>query len=345
MIKYFIFTLSYISYLCLRRYPSVSLVYVTAIWTIAFGLKSENYGVDIIYYFKIFSDPYLYQIDEPALKVLNAGISSISEQYIFFSLVYALIVNGLLGLLMYSIDKKNAALYFIFFTTTFVFYQINLNIFRQGVSVILLLLGLQVFSRNKLISLGVVLLSILFHKAAIFGLLLFSGYFLRINKAMILVAVILMIFPVGGLVEQITNAAIGVFGIFERTLSAYTDMANSGLIKESSMNHRNLPLLLSASLLLFCDKDKLEKNNVLLIAFFIPIVASSFFATNVLIYDRIIIYSQILQPFVLYLALNAKYSKVGAIVYIMIIILQLLFTVSFWGPRNDMGDFVFYPFV
>lgn len=345
MEKYIIFFSSCGFLYLLRRYKLVPLLFVLLLWSIALGLKSQNYGVDIIYYFEVFLEPYKYQMDEPGLRFLNSFISYFSKDYLFFSLFYSFLLNFSLGYLFYKIDRKNAALYFLFFTTTFVFYQVNLNIYRQGLSVIFTICSLYFYKKNNIVSLMFFLFSIFLHKAAILGAILFIGHFHQIKKKEIMFVLAISIFPMGGFVDQIITIVTGLFSIFERTLMVYNDMANSGLIEQSSWNHRNIPLIFSMVMMLFIKNEELKENNVIFSAFIIPILVSSFFSSNVLLYDRIILFSQFLQPIVLFFVLKSNLKKYGMYLYLFIAILQLIFTVTLWGPRNDMGDIMFYPII
>lgn len=349
MIKYSIFSIACILALSCGKNKLISILSVVGIWVIIFSIKAQDYGVDIVYYYKIFLEPNLYEIDEPGLKYLNEIISFISKDYIFFSFCYAVLINASYGWMSYNQERSNAAIIFIFFTTTFTFYQINLNIYRQGLSIILFFLAVQLFDKNKIKSLVLFSLSLVMHKAIVLGIGLFFISGLKIRNIVITLTALISIFPIGGYVNFISDILIAYVPIFERTLVTYNSMAESGFIIGSSLNHRNIPMIIVLGLIFLCNKyNKINfHNNIVTLRmtniFVFSLLAAAFFSENVLIYDRIILYTQILYPVLFFIYLRALTPKYHLLAYCSVILTQLVFTVSFWGPRNDMGDFKIFP--
>ncbi|WP_362786999.1 EpsG family protein [Aeromonas veronii] len=84
----------------------------------------------------------LLYLDEKGLYFLNYVLKIISDEYVFFAISYSVILNSLLLLLYRCFSKELFLLYFALTLSSFIFFQINFNIYRQGLAVILVLLAM-----------------------------------------------------------------------------------------------------------------------------------------------------------------------------------------------------------
>ncbi|PAJ74133.1 hypothetical protein CJF42_12085 [Pseudoalteromonas sp. NBT06-2] len=345
MILYFLYASSYFWYFSAKNYKDhiAVLIPILFFWVMLLSLRSESYGEDIKYYFYIFIHPERYYLDEFGLYYFNALLSFFSSEYIWFSLCYSLLINSLLIFFYRYLDRNAAILMFLYFCSTFIFYQLNLNIFRQGVAVVLVLFSITLFSKHASISIMILVLAILFHKAAIIGVVFLFFQQFDFKKALIIPTVLLSIFPIGPDFYAGVAGIIGQFiPIMERALNAYVEMGQQGLIESSDLNHRNLPIIVTALLLL---KAKLPENirvNSIVWVYILSLLFSALLTNNVLLYDRVIIFSQLLQPFVFMLSCKAIFPNRWMVPFIFVAVLQFIFTVSIWGPQNLLPTYDFY---
>ncbi|WP_259365817.1 EpsG family protein [Colwellia sp. MB02u-6] len=345
MIWGLLYQCSYLWYFSVNKYRSKVFVLfpILFFWIMIFSLRRESYGEDIKYYYYIFLHPERYYLDEYGLYYFNIALRWVTTEYFWFSLSYSVLINSLLVILYRILDRKLSMLLFLYVCSTFIYYQINLNIFRQGVAVLLVLISIAIFHKHFFYSCMILLLAIFFHKAAIISVVFIFFSRFQFKKIYILPVLVLSFFPIGATFYSHIAVIIGKFiPIMERTLTAYVEMAQQGLISSSELNHRNLPMLITSLLFFKIDIQKNKKNNSLFWVYFLSLGISALLSNNVLLYDRVIIFSQILQPYLFLICCKAYFSHRWLLPYIMTAVLQFIFTIYIWGPQNLLPSFEFY---
>lgn len=307
-----------------------------------FSLRGENYGMDIKTYYNIFLDSSYYQLDEPGLTYINSLMKIISTNHVWFSFCYALILNLFILLLYRVIDDALYVYCFMLLTCTFVYFQINLNIYRQGLSAIIALLGLYMAYKSNKLYLILAIISVFIHKASLFLIIIFPFVNLKINPLFILLSIALSFIPLDFVLSfPIFNTFTEYVSNFTTSLDEYQRLESIDMILSSSYDHRNIPVIIS--LLIICyfkqfrEGDKLVVSNVMLMSY----LGASIFKSNVLLYDRIILFAQLLTPciFMSFLRIYVKRSF-NLIVFLMFLTVSF-FTCFIWGPRNFLGPYEF----
>ena len=332
---------------------TVTLLFLFFIFVI--GLRDSNYGLDIVTYYGIFNDPSYYILDEKALYFLNYVLKIISDEYVFFAISYYVILNSLLLLLYRSISKEFFLLYFALTLSSFIFFQINFNIYRQGLAVILVLLAMYcAYKGHIFLPILIVIVAFCFHKASIIGffLIIISFFNIKFKPGYAYVSLFSSIVTFHDSVFiYITKVLVELFPLYANSITEYVRLTGSDIIQSSGFNHRNLPLMVS---LLFyaiyynpviLNSDGLMNrfsDKVAIVSCFILLI-SSLFTSNVLLYDRIIIFCQLLSP-VLTVSVFGVFLKRESKIRLAILfvcILQLVFTLLIWGPRNFIPEYEF----
>lgn len=320
---------------------------------IIISIRSQDYGLDIVNYYHIFINKNHYILDEPGLYILNDFIHFFSDEYFIFSLVYAVILNITLLVLYNYISSRYCILFFLLLFTSFIFYQINYNIYRQGLAVVLMLLCLlNIHHKKYILSIILFILAASIHKASILGILFSVIILLRLQFKPIygFIAVGMSLFPISDyLWFVISKLLVSLLPVFSNSLNEYMRLTGSDVIPVSSLNHRNIPII--ALLFLYSAKwNSLKRRNMLvcpieqlvLMISLVSLFMASLFTSNVLLYDRVIIFAQILQP-CLFIFFISHYVKNDFRFPVFILSLaQMVFTLLIWGPRNFIPEYSFY---
>lgn len=333
-----------------EKYFSFSCV-LYVIFIVAF--RADDYGLDMVNYYHIFMDKSYYILDEPGLNFLNAIIKTFSDEYIVFSLVYAFILNVLLISLYKKIDSKFYFLAFAFLFTSFTFYQINYNIYRQGLSVILMLFSLLHFQNKSHIKFFVFFTaSILIHKASILGVgfIIMLMVNLRFKPIYGYAAVIMSVIAVSdSLWFFISKNLMSILPVFSNSLTEYMRLTGTDIIPPSSLNHRNIPIILIVLIysiswrrLKRTENEINEVEHLLLMISVGSLLLASIFSSNILLYDRVILFAQILMPSLFVSTVNRYIKNDIRLIVLLLSIAQLMFTLLFWGPRNFIPEYIFY---
>ncbi|WP_164720463.1 EpsG family protein [Pragia fontium] len=302
------------------------------------------YGQDMVMYYHIFLDSNYYKLDELGLNYLNDFISFFSNDFFFFSIVYAVIINFLLLYLLKLCDRENYILLFIFFTSYFIFYQLNFNIYRQGLAIIISLLGLLLYSKNRLFLL-LLFVAILFHKAAILTLVFFILSFIKFRRYYCLIGLFISLIPIPDNIYIFLAEVVGEYiPILKQSLTEYIRVVRVGVIGAASLDQKNIPIIISL-LFIYFSKVKINKlQENIFIVYVWGVIFASIFKGNVIIYDRVLLYSQILFPYVLFFILKNIFPSKNKVLYVSLASVQVLITVLIWGPRNFLPDYLFYMF-
>jgi hypothetical protein len=311
---------------------------------LVFALRGEAYGLDIVTYYQIFNDISHYQLDEPGLTIFNNFLSFFSTEYFWFSFSYSSLITFLCSYLYWKLNDKVALFSLFILISSFVFFQMQLNIYRQSVSVLLVLIAFLHFRKNLPLSVGLIVFACLFHKAALFGVIIIFIARFHLHKNVLIILFFLSFVPFGDLIFiSIANLLSTLVPILSNSLDEYSRLSQQGLMKASGFDHRNLPVLLTLFLLWFWQielKATKEYGNVFLWCYLVSIFFASIFSSNVLIYDRIIIFAQILQPLFFCEIIYQKFKQKKLILYFLFIF-QLIFTLFIWGPRNFVPEITF----
>lgn len=322
------------------------------------GLRDADYGLDIVTYYGIFKDPSYYILDEKGLYALNYLLRVISDEYVFFAISYSFILNALLLLLYRKVSKELFLLYFAITLSSFIYFQINFNIYRQGLAVVLVLLGMHsAYRKNIFFSIIYIVLAFFIHKASIIGFI-FVGIILfkiRFRPIYAFIAILSSILTFNdNLFIYITNLLVDIFPLYTNSITEYVRLTGSDIIQSSSFNHRNLPLMISLLLYAICinrgnynnissQREGGEFTDKAATVSSVTLFISSLFSSNVLLYDRIIIFAQLLSP-ILTVAILRRFLKDEFIVRLTILLIcvaQLIFTLIVWGPRNFIPEYEF----
>lgn len=322
------------------------------------GLRDVKYGLDIVTYYGIFKDPNYYVLDEKGLYLINSLLKVISDDYVFFAISYSVILNTLLLLLYRKISKELFLLYFALTLSSFIYFQINFNIYRQGLAVTLVLLGMHcAYRKSTFFSIMYVVLAFFIHKASIIGFM-FIGIILcniRFRSIYAFVSIFSSVLTFNdSFFIYLSRLLVDVLPLYENSVTEYVRLTGSDIIQSSSFNHRNLPLMISLLLyaiyinrrkcddisylegdVAFTDKVATVSSSILFI--------SSIFSGNVLLYDRIIIFAQLLSPILIVAVLRNFFKNETTFRFAMLLIcvVQLIFTLFLWGPRNFIPEYEF----
>ncbi|WP_207063960.1 EpsG family protein [Motiliproteus sp. SC1-56] len=147
----------------------LNLIFVFA-YVVFIGLRDNSLGIDTITYGKIFStldfDYYPLDID-PLFKGLIYFVRLFTEDQIIFFIVCYVIMNANIIIFFRSFDKRLYLVFYSVFSITFLYYNLHMNILRQGLSISFGLLYISSLYRGNLKTSFVFLfLASLFHAAS-----------------------------------------------------------------------------------------------------------------------------------------------------------------------------------
>lgn len=163
--------------------------------TLAF--RDENLGIDTIIYVTIFKtlnfNLYPLEID-PLFKLLIFAIRSISDNGCFFLFVCYFILNLNVILSFYLLNKKTFMISYSLFVVTFLFYNLHLNILRQGLSLSFMFLAFALYCRGlQYKSYFFMLIALLFHGSSIVGILVYFAKFIKRIDVCFVISFLLML--------------------------------------------------------------------------------------------------------------------------------------------------------
>lgn len=318
--------------------------FFVSMWIFLFSVRGENYGLDIKTYYKIFLDERFYDLDEVGLYFINDVLSFFSKDLIWFSLSYSLILNVLLSLYYRTIANKYWVVSFLFFTCTFVFFQINLNIYRQGLSALVALIGLTLSHKKNHLYAVLILIGIVIHKASYFVALIYFLSFFKINRIMILFAIVVSVVPVYDLISKYLLTYVSdIVPVFSKSLGEYQRVSELDQIKSSGFDHRNLPVIITCCFFYIYRNAFDDRDNTSSWVLVFSLFGAAIFKYNVLIYDRVILFSQLAYPYFFIKVIDYKFGRrIGWGLLSLIMLCVAFFTVYIWGPRNFLGPYELY---
>ncbi|STQ74768.1 EpsG family protein [Grimontia hollisae] len=314
-------------------------ILLCALWTYLFSIRGEHYGLDIKTYYKIFLDPNYYILDEPGLYFINRILSVLSMNEVWFSFSYATILLICIGSMYKLMSEKLWVISFILFSTTFIFFQAHLNIYRQALSLTIGITALLLAHRKNHWFAIIFIISLLIHKAAIFLFPLYIIMFFEVKRVYVLSTLAIAILPFDVLISNfILDNVIGHVGFLDRSLTEYKRVSSKGLISASGFDHRNLPQILCCIVMLFDERYYKGTGKYIAWMIIVPLSIASFFKGNVLLYDRVILISQFAYVGFLVDYIHRRFRN-PTIMIIIILFIMALFTVYIWGPRNFLGPY------
>lgn len=341
-----------------KIWKPITVIILFLFFIFVIGLRDANYGLDIVTYYGIFKDPNYYILDEKGLYVLNSVLKLVSDEYVFFSISYSVILNTLLLLLYRNISRELFLLYFAITLSSFIYFQINFNIYRQGLAVILVLLGMHSAYRSNIIfAIIYIVIAFFIHKASIIGFI-FVGIILFKIKFRPIYAFFAILSSVltfnDSLFIYISRVLVEIFPLYANSITEYIRLTGSDIIQPSSFNHRNLPLMISlffyavyihrgkSNYISYWGEGGEFSDKIATISSFILFI-SSIFSSNVLLYDRIIIFAQLLSPILTVAVLGRVLKNELRVRFFILLIcaVQLIFTLIVWGPRNFIPEYEF----
>ncbi|MPX92115.1 EpsG family protein [Salinivibrio sp. VYel1] len=312
-------------------------------WVALFAFRGKEYGLDIETYYNIFLDPDYYRLDEPLLVLINSLLSIASNDLFWFNLTYALLINVTLYYFFYK-TSENFVICFILFSTSFLFYQFNLNIFRQGLANTLSVLFMVMFYRNKIYCSLLLLLPVFLHKSSVIFFLYFILSHFRINKNLVIFILISSLTPLIAILPKLLiEIASSIFPFLSNALTEYQRVSSNGEIGASSFNHRNIPVICSIFIvyLRWDSLDTKRGERILASMLVFSFLFATVFTGNVLLYDRLIIPAQLISVIFIVDYLKQKIRVYFPVVIMLLVIFSSLFTVLFWGPRNFLPEYEF----
>lgn len=113
----------------------IGLIYVVSI-SLLLSLRDVTIGSDSIFYYKLVTNPGDFeQKIEPIMYFIAEVTIFLGGESLLFFFIISLLMNFLLFIAFYKIDKKNYLIYMAFFSTSFLFLNANINIIRQGIAI------------------------------------------------------------------------------------------------------------------------------------------------------------------------------------------------------------------
>ncbi|WP_172380555.1 EpsG family protein [Vibrio sp. Vb339] len=349
MILFAYFSLVFLFFGIAKRniyYGQLFLIYSFSIFIIS--IRSESYGLDIVTYYKIFlGHENTPSVNEPFLILINSFLSMISKEFLFFSFVYAIILNVALynfySNRSFKMDKTQtvAILSSLILISSYTYFQVNLNIYRQALAVIILL---NLLSRTDRYISGFI--SVLFcafiHKAAIIGLVyVVIRRLLSVNHLIFAVFISFYFVIDDTLFLFLIDLSMKVFPVLEYSLSEYKRLYLASELSASGISQRNIFIYILV-LIIYIDKGfllSLSRNKLYIVkVFLVTVTMANIFYNVVLLYDRVLLAASLIFP--LLLSWYTIYRKKLVYLYLFVFI-QLVFTVFIWGPRNFLVDFRF----
>lgn len=301
--------------------------------------RNESYGLDIVTYYRVYLDPMYYQVPEPGLSFLNGLFYNISHQFLFFKILYFGMFSLPLLLLVRLLPKKYFFHNIILLSTYYLMYQFHLNIYRQGVAVILLLLVFVIIRNSWIQALLAILIGLILHKIAFIGVVVGVVYYLpqkkNILKSLFFVQVLGLFLGFEGIVFYEVLSYIPVLKV---PATEYMRVMSLGLLPSNEVDHRNVFVFIAMFIFVYSKVEYSRGLIRLLPLFLTSILLSTFFIGNVLIYDRLIVPAQIIAIFVIVEYVGSKNVGLRNIFYTSWFLIMILFTFYLWGPNNFMPD-------
>ncbi len=325
--------------------PLAALLFLL-LWVVIFSVRGAGYGLDIKTYYEIFIDPSYYELQEKGLTFINIAFSFFSKELIWFSFSYSFLFLSLLYAL-YRIATRALYVEALFlFSATFTFFQVGLNIYRQGLAVILSLIIMFACRDRRFLGCLLLIFPFMIHKAAVFSLLIFICMRWEFKRWYIIVALVFSVLPFGDLIlTLVVDLASLIFPVLSSALGEYRRVEALGLIKASGFDHRNLPIIMSLVISWCVFKNIDRQMKAILWVVSISLIFAAFVSGNVLLYDRIILWAQLLFPLLYVYLMALSFPRWGRVFVVLTYVLLSLFTVIVWGPRNFLGPFEFIDLV
>lgn len=310
------------------------------------GVRDFSIGTDIKVYGNIW---FNFARESSSLRdYLNAAsVSSIGSLYAFFNFIVSrftsnphwfyfwyCLVENIIVLLALCENKDIISITLGWATYLFIFYNTNFNMLRQGMALVILLLGFKYIRKKSLIKfLLVVLFAYLFHNTAIIGIVLYPLYQIIVNRVdrkqkILPVYIILSIFVF--LFEAISKYLLDA-GILSMRYAMYVNSDNQ---QTGSIYLFYLIILIFA---IITQRSKQDANYIFFESIlFICILFSAFVTISYL--PRIISYYSIYLCFGIPYVLNNGNKRIaisrirfnGVMVYVILV----LYWIIFYGILN-----------
>jgi len=273
----------------------VLLVFLCALLpTIALGVRNVEIGVDSVTYLKIFSDPASYAFPiEPGLVLLNRLVSLFTKSGNAYLMIISVIVNLLFFTAFLKIDRENFPLIWLLFYSSLLYFSLNLNIIRQGISMGLFLHAISEVERGKMKKAAVFgIVACTFHVTAgmVFVLMLFQKHTNLTVRTRSVVIALIVLFMLGN--RYIANIIVALGGMIDNKrvgmLMAYivdTDRIG-GIARYKPWQLAGLVMLIYY---LF-RSDRKKQNDSLVIVYAGGYVVFSMTSINMLMADRLLYY-------------------------------------------------------
>ncbi|MEQ7221386.1 EpsG family protein [Vagococcus fluvialis] len=294
-----------------KDFSAIYLITFTVILFLVASFRSEFVGTDTRSYENIFfniTNNYnktLYIDKFPGYYYYNLILSFLSSEPHFVTIINSLIV--LTGI-SYSVKRLSINKYLsslLFFT--FFFYFNSLNISRQYIALVFMLISFVKFKdNNKLISLIMFLLSISFHPTAFIGIIYFIYDKIEWNiKKYSFLALLALIFPLT--LSTIQQLFLKIFPAYNMYFS------DSSLISINTLGSGNKILLtlffvfwvFLGLIICYYNIDKNDKTFRWLLALCLTSVIFDLFFYKIIIIDRMSVYLSVF--FVFYLSYIPRY--------------------------------------
>ncbi len=192
----FLFIFNFIFFLCglfslKERKVIFPVVFLVLLFILMLAFRDENLGIDTITYVEIFKtlnfDLYPLEID-PLFKSLIFLIRGITDNACLFLFVCYFILNLNVIVSFFLLNRRTFLISYSLFVATFFFYNLHLNILRQGLSLSFMLLAFALYCRGfKYKSYCFMVISILFHGSSVVGVLVyFANHIKRIQTCIVI---------------------------------------------------------------------------------------------------------------------------------------------------------------
>lgn len=181
----------------------IYLLFGSVLFSFFFSLRSPEIGSDAANYALLVTSPgELNQAIEPFFIFLAFLVRKLGgNEYIYFFLI-SLLINASLITAYFNFSEEKFHFYYLFFITSFLFINMNMNIMRQGVAISIATLALSYFFQKKILNFFLfTFLAILTHLSSIIFLLIPVLWSLKLRP------------------KQITVLSLGLVGLYFIKLS------------------------------------------------------------------------------------------------------------------------------
>lgn len=229
---YILLLINFIIVFLVRLKPNLSLLIYFPVLLFFFYMSffHPKVGIDILMYKEIFYtlDYTLYPLEiDYGFKAYTEFIrlfTSVKEFYLFITQLMIILV---IGISVSILKKQYIAIYICLLCTTFLLYNISLNVLRQGVSISFLFLSFSLYvTGKKKSSIFFYLISLSFHSASLVVLPILLFKKVTLNKTLFFSIVLSFMMFGGQLLGHIAGFLASYHWVFDR-VARYTNWVYS----------------------------------------------------------------------------------------------------------------------